>query len=194
MEWTPELAIETDHRVRSELRASRASLIRFLAEGAWRLLPQEYPNAAAYVQDAAGVKRSEAYRLVATARAAELILSRVVVSEDGDAGVDIRAYRWIVNDVIRSSHTGEALASNINEVIGQVESRLSKGEDVWDAITSTVDEFRKSRSNNLTDGSDTPPARTPHENTDTDIDDVDEPKPQRAQRVIVCPNCGEHFV
>lgn len=195
MEWTPELAIETDQRVRAELRTSRASLIRFIAEGAWRMLPQQYPTAAAYVQDAAGVKRSEAYRLVATARAAEIILTRVVVDEDSDAGLDIRAYRWIVNDVIRSSHTGEALASSIHDVVVKIEEHQAAGMDVWDAISATVDQFRKSNRANL-GPENQEPARSPADNTDTELAEVHSPddvKPPKAPRVIVCPSCGHQM-
>lgn len=198
VEWTPELAVETDTKVRTELRTSRASLIRFVAEGAWRLLPAKYSTAAAYVQDAAGVKRSEAYRLVATARAAQMLLTRYV--QNGDEGLDIKPYRWIVNEVIRSSHTGEYLCSIIHDLTLDIENRLTQGADVYTAISDAVAANQKpGKDGGDLDGDVDDAEPSPTEDHAAKVDAVidafesatfpDASQIERGQRVIVCPNC-----
>lgn len=200
VDWTPEMAVETDARVRVELRTSRASLVRFVAEGAWRLLPQGYTTAAAYVQDAAGVKRSEAYRLVATARASEIILTRFIQQDEEE--LDIKPWQWLVNDVIRSSHTGEHLASVIHELIVDIETALSSGstENIYDAIRDGVTSHQRPAgdqgsdlSNPSTGGSDNEePAASGSASDDSSGDPgsvLDVESLARGERVIICPNC-----
>lgn len=195
MDWTPEVAIETDAKVRVELRTSRASLIRFVAEGAWRLLPGNYATAAAYVQDAAGVKRSEAYRLVATSRAAQMILGRFIQSDD--VVIDIKAYRWMVNDVIKSSHVGEYLCSIIGELTSDIEERVGELGDVYEAIAASVAAHQKpSAPSPVPDRSEVPPKQPspPEGETEPFTGDYDAPvsdpkSVERGERLIICPHC-----
>lgn len=203
MEWTPQLAVDTDTRVRRELTHSRAELVQFVAEGGWRLLPNAPTTAASYVQDAAGVKRSEAYRIVATARVAMIILTRV---QQGDDPIPLEAYRWILKDVLRSTHHGEYLCSITGEVLADIEMRCQAGSDPYAAIKESVDahprptgdEKDQAQTDTPEDGAPdsttTPRTRSTddsHEETGGD-DQPRYPDPasiEKAERIIICPHC-----
>jgi hypothetical protein len=189
--WTPAKAIQTDEQVRRELRTSRASLIQFVAEGAWRLLPAPHKTAAAYVQDAAGVKRSEAYRLVATARVAQMLLARFVQRSEEE--LELPAYEWMMSTVIKSSHTGEYLCSIIHELTLDIEGRINPTTDVYTAINAGVEAHQRpdgdddsspalepGEPGSATTGPDAEPEGSPY----PDIEDI-----EKAERILICPHC-----
>lgn len=201
MEWTPQLAVDTDSRVRRELTHSRAELVQFVAEGGWRLLPNAPKTAASYVQDAAGVKRSEAYRIVATARVAMIILTRV---QQGDDPIPLEAYRWILKDVLRSTHHGEYLCSITGELLADIETRCQTGVDSYEAIKQSVEAHPRPTSEDKDQEPAEPPKETPSENSSartrssddshesSDDDQPRYPDPgsiEKAERIIICPNC-----
>lgn len=209
MEWTIDRARETDARVRRSLSHSRADLVQFIAEGGWRMLPNGPSTAAAYVQDAAGVKRSEAYRIVATARISLILLSRMAEdlepsTPDGTGEpvpITIDLYAWILRDVIKSTHIGEYLCSVTHEVLTSYEAARTAGTQPWEAVRAAVEEHPRPTDEQLAeaaaqadasggvteypDGS--AAAGVPAEDDTPRFPDVE--SLERAERVLICPHC-----
>lgn len=192
MDWTPEKAVAVDARVRAGLRSSRAGLMRFIASDGWRALPEAPDTAAGYVQDAAGVKRSEAYRIVSTARVISVLATYV---EDSGSDDQDELFRWILDDVIRSTHTGEWLTSVLTDLLETLDRLLEEGHPPRDAVLAAVEAHpRPQKDTSPPPPSDDTPDQVPDQRRDHPEDDealenpVDElPK---AERILVCPHCG----
>ena len=203
MEWTSDRALVTDQRVRRGLQHSRADLIQFVAESGWKLLPEAPTTAAAYVQDAAGVKRSEAYRIVATARIVLILLTRIHSPEDGP--VPNKAYQWMLKEIINSTHHGEYLCSITHELINDIEERKSRGVPYAEGIKLAVEAHPRPASDDAatttepTGGTNTEPRERTNDGSNENGEgpeglDSGPAYPkfdelERAERVLVCPHC-----
>ena len=203
VEWTPDRALVTDQRVRRGLQHSRADLIQFVAESGWKLLPGAPGTAAAYVQDAAGVKRSEAYRIVATARIVLILLTRIHSPEDGP--VPNKAYQWMLKEIINSTHHGEYLCSITHELINDIEQRKAQGVPYAEGIKLAVEAHPRPANDaaeNEQGPAGQPQARPDGTAPSSDAGDGDGdgdadggpayPKfdeLERAERVLICPHC-----
>lgn len=192
MDWTPEKAVAVDARVRAGLRSSRAGLMRFVVTDGWRALPDAPDTAAAYVQDVAGVKRSEAYRIVSTARVISVLATYV---EDAAADDQDELFRWILDDVVRSTHTGEWLTSILTDLITTLDGLLEEGSPPRDAIVAAVEAHPRPQKDPTPpppSPTDTQPDRDPAADAEDELaaaeaSVVELPK---AERILVCPHCG----